>query len=293
MTVTPPPSVGTAIIALFSMYSCSWWPTRYSPSRIRSAAANAASGSPRSMAYVAKTWSEASGSNTAGSGVVRGTARRARLAQRGPVGGGDERERLGVMLDLAADRHEDRLVRLDRADDVLARDVVGGHDDDLRPVERRVELERLERGVRDGRTDRGPVPGTRHDDVVGVQGRAGQLGGSLAAQRAGRTRSTGDGRRRRDDERVRGRRPGRHAQRRYGTGADLTRPHGSVRCVTAFPPRACSIHISAGSARVSSRRRHGPIRTRRTCHAARRRHLSPMHMPRARSRCPRCADAIT
>ena len=37
---------GTAIIALFSMYSCSWWPTRYSPSRTRSAAANAASGSP-------------------------------------------------------------------------------------------------------------------------------------------------------------------------------------------------------------------------------------------------------
>ena len=60
------------------MYSCSWWPTRYSPSRIRSAAANAASGSPLASSYAANAWSDSSGSKTAGSGSVRGcTAARA------------------------------------------------------------------------------------------------------------------------------------------------------------------------------------------------------------------------
>ena len=84
-----------------------------------------------------------------------------RLAQRRPVRRGDERQRLGVMLDLAADRDEDRLVALDRADDVLARDVVGGDDHDLRPVEVGIEVERIECGVRVGRADRGAVPGAR------------------------------------------------------------------------------------------------------------------------------------
>ena len=162
MTVTPPPSVGTAIIALFSMYSCSWWPTRYSPSRTRSAAAKAASTSPRLDARTsANTWSRASGSKTGGSCVVRGVARLAGLAQGRPVGRGEQRQRLGVVLDLAADRDEDRLVALDRADDVLAGDVGRGDDDDLRPVERRIELERVEGGVRVGRADRRAVPGAR------------------------------------------------------------------------------------------------------------------------------------
>ena len=77
MTVTPPPSVGTAIIALFSMYSCSWWPTRYSPSRTTSALASAASTSvPASIVYWANVWSDSSGSKTPGSFVVRGSARR-------------------------------------------------------------------------------------------------------------------------------------------------------------------------------------------------------------------------
>ena len=108
-----------------------------------------------------------------------------RGAERRPVGRGEERERLGVVLDLAADRDQDRLVGLDRADDVVARDVGGGDDDDRRPVEGRIELERGEARVRVGRADRRPEPGAREDQVVGVFRGAGQLGRTLAPQRAG------------------------------------------------------------------------------------------------------------
>ncbi len=80
---TPPSSRGTAIIALFSMYSCSWWPTRYSASSTRSAAPIAASTSPLSIAYVAKTCSETSGSKIGGRGSVRGLIAR-RAARRIP-----------------------------------------------------------------------------------------------------------------------------------------------------------------------------------------------------------------
>ena len=59
----------------------------------------------------------------------------ARRAQGRAVGRREQRQRLGVVLDLATERHEDRLVGLDRADDVLARDVGRGDDHDLRPVE--------------------------------------------------------------------------------------------------------------------------------------------------------------
>ena len=45
------------------------------------------------------------------------------------------------MLDLAADRDEDRLVVADQADDVVAGDVGGRDDGDLRPVESRVEVD--------------------------------------------------------------------------------------------------------------------------------------------------------
>ena len=124
-----------------------------------------------------------SGSKTPGSRVVRGRGAAARLAQRRPVRRGQERERLGVVLDLATDRDEDRLVALDGADDVLARDVGGGDDDDLRPVERGIELERVERGVGVGRADRRAVPRPGDDDVVRVEGDPGQLGRSLATQR--------------------------------------------------------------------------------------------------------------
>ena len=123
--MTPPSSRGTAIIAWFSMYSCSWWPTRYvpsmtrSPSPWRSAASPALDGVVRELVVRLR-----SGSNTAGSRSVRSVTWRARLAERRAVGRGDERARLRLVPDLAADRHEDRLVVLDEADDVLARDVV-------------------------------------------------------------------------------------------------------------------------------------------------------------------------
>ena len=61
----------------------------------------------------------------------------------------------------------------------------GGHDHDAIPRERRVELDREQRGVGVGRADRGPVPGAGEHHVVGVQGRAGELGGALAARRDG------------------------------------------------------------------------------------------------------------
>ena len=109
----------------------------------------------------------------------------------GAVRGGQEGQRLGVVLDLAADRDEDRLVGLDRADDVVAGDVGRGDDHDRRPVEGRVEVEGDERGVRVGRADRRPVPGAREDQVVGVLGRAGQLGRPLAAERRRATGTSG------------------------------------------------------------------------------------------------------
>ena len=115
-------------------------------------------------------------------------------------GAASEGQRLGVVLDLAADRDEDRLVRLDRADDVVARDVGRGDDHDRRPVEGRVEVERDERGVRVGRADRRPVPGAREDEVVGVLGRAGQLGRSLATERGGAAGASGRDRAGLDDD---------------------------------------------------------------------------------------------
>ena len=111
-----------------------------------------------------------------------------------------------MVLDLAADRDEDRLVVADQADDVVAGDVGRGDDDDLRPVERGVEVEADEAGVGVGRADRGAEPGAGEDEVVGVLRLAGQLVGALAAERAGAARPAG-GRSRRgvDDERVRAR----------------------------------------------------------------------------------------
>ena len=108
----------------------------------------------------------------------------ARGSQEGAVRGGQQGQWLGVVLDLAADRDQDRLVGLDRADDVVAGDVGRGDDHDRRPVEARVEVEGGERRVRVGRADRRPVPGAREDQVVGVLGRAGQLGRPFAAERS-------------------------------------------------------------------------------------------------------------
>src|SRR5439155_14914772 len=60
------------------------------------------------------------------------------------VRGGLEDERLGVVLDLAMYPNEDGLVVADQADDVVARDVVGGEDGNPRPVQRRTEVGALE-----------------------------------------------------------------------------------------------------------------------------------------------------
>ena len=148
-----------------------------------------------------------------GSFVVRGSARCRASRSVALSGRGEQRQRLGVVLDLAADRDEDRLVGLDRADDVLAGDVGRGDDDDLGPVEARIEVEGIEGGVRIGRADRGAVPRPGDDDVVRVQGRAGELGRSLAAQRRGRTRATGDDGGRAQDDGARG--LGARGQRRW------------------------------------------------------------------------------
>ncbi len=114
---------------------------------------------------------------------LRGPRQRpaSRLAQGRLVGRGEQGQRFRVVLDLPTDRDEDRLVALDRADDVLARDVGRGHDHHLRPVEVGIELERIEGRVCVGRADGGAVPRPGDDDVVRVQSGAGELGPSLAS----------------------------------------------------------------------------------------------------------------
>ena len=126
------------------------------------------------------------------------------------VGRGQEEQRLRVVLDLAAERDEDRLVRLDGADDVVAGDVRRGDDHDRGPVERRVLVDGHEPGVGVGRADRRAVPGARHDDVVGVERGAGQLGGALPTRRGATAGPSRHGR------------PGRHDQR---SGRFDTRGH--------------------------------------------------------------------
>jgi len=105
------------------------------------------------------------------------------LAQRLPVRRGQQRDRLGVMPDLATDRHEQRLVVLDQADDVLAGDVRRGGEDHLRPVDVGVRLDREQLRARLGRADGDAVPGAGEDEVVGVLRGAGQLRRAFPAQR--------------------------------------------------------------------------------------------------------------
>ena len=96
----------------------------------------------------------------------------------------DEGDRLGVV---AASRPtaQDRLVVLDIVlTDVRAGNVGGRDHHDPRPVEPRIELHADQPGARLGRADRLAVPGAGKDEVVGVQGRAGQL----ADPRAGTAR---------------------------------------------------------------------------------------------------------
>ena len=125
-------------------------------------------------------------------------------AQRLAIRRRHEDEGLGVMLDLTADRDEDRLIGLDRGDDVLAGDVGRRDDDDLVPCEARVLLEVTEATMRDRRADRGAVPRSGEHEVVGVERLAGQLRGPLAPKWSGRSRSAGDDGSGSDDESVRG-----------------------------------------------------------------------------------------
>ena len=138
-----------------------------------------------------------------------------RLPEGGPIRRGDERARLRLVPDLAADRHEHRLVGVDEADDVVARDVVGRDDDDALPVEGVVEDEADEACMWLRRPDRRAEPGPREDEVVGIPRLAGQLRRALAPERqvrAGATRRLGA---RIDDER-RGLREGQSGRNRAG-----------------------------------------------------------------------------
>ncbi len=133
-------------------------------------------------------------------------------AQRLAIRGGEEGERLGVVLDLATDRDEDRLVVADEADDVVAGDVGRGDDGDLRPVERGVEVDGDEAGVGVGRADRRAEPGAGEDEVVGVLRFARELRRALAAER-GSAAGTARARSRRGGRRGR---PGRSGGARQG-----------------------------------------------------------------------------
>ena len=179
----PPSSRGSAIIALFSMYSCSWWPTRYVPSMTTSAAASAASTSPRVRSKCANTTSEASGSNTGASGSVRSRTRR-RASRRVSRSGAASRATGSAWCRISPPTG----TRIgwscrDAGHDVPARDVVRRDHGDARPVEARVEVDagQARPGVR--RPDRRAVPRAREHQVVGVGGGPGQLGRTLAPGR--------------------------------------------------------------------------------------------------------------
>ncbi len=110
-----------------------------------------------------------------------------RLAQRLAVGRRQQRQRLGLVPDGPSDRDEDGLVVADEADDVVAGDVLGGHDDDARPVEVGIEVEAVEPRMRVGGADGGAIPGAREDEVVGISGQTGQLLRPLATERQRRS----------------------------------------------------------------------------------------------------------
>ena len=88
------------------------------------------------------------------------------------VGRREQADRLGLVLDLAAERDEDRLVVLDEADDVVARDVGGGHDHHL--DQSKVGSRSMLRSRACGSVERivAPYQAPGNDEVVGVLGRA-------------------------------------------------------------------------------------------------------------------------
>ena len=139
----------------------------------------------REPSYEAKTWSDAIGVEDRRQGLCPRLDPALEPPQRLLVRRGEQRDRLRVVPDLASDRDEDRLVVLDRRDDVVARDVGGGRDDDLRPVDVGVELDRDQLRVGLGGADGDAVPGAGEDQVVGVLGGAGEL------RRTSRSRSGG------------------------------------------------------------------------------------------------------
>lgn len=196
--VMPPSGRGAAIIALGSMYSCSWWPTRYSPSMTRSAAASAASTSPARHLVCRELLPDRSGSSTGSSGSMRTVSARRAARRVARSRGREQRNRLRVMANLVVG--ERGLVGLDGADDVLARDVRRGHQDHLRPVERGVPLDAQQPRAGDRGADGRAIPAVRGDQVVRVARGAGELLDPFAAQRQP-LRTAGHDRVRRHEER--------------------------------------------------------------------------------------------
>ena len=183
---------------------------------------------------------------------------RAGLGERGAVWRGQEAHRFRVMADLAAERDERRLVVLDRGNEVLARDVRRGDDDDLRPVERGVEIDRVQPGARLGRADGRAVPGAREHQVVGVFRLAGQLPGTLAAEWLRRSHTTGHHRVRGHEQRcrrggARGRRPDGHATRVMTARRPAASTTGRPRCPRRRPAPGGSPRIGRSRGRQPSR----------------------------------------
>ncbi len=107
-------------------------------------------------------------------------------------GCGDEGDRLGMMADDVLREHG--LVVPDQVDDVLAGDVRGGQENDVRPVEAGVTLDREEAGMRLGRSDGRPVPGIGEAEVVDVAGLPGDLLDALATGHRAPGHASADGR---------------------------------------------------------------------------------------------------
>ena len=124
-----------------------------------------------------------------------------RRPQRVAVSGGEEADGLRLMLDLAADRHKDRLVVRDQRDDVGAGNVRRGDHGDLAPVEVRVQVDPQQACVRLGGADSGAEPRAGKDEVVRVFGEPRELLRTLSPQRKGGPRSSRRGRSRRNDHR--------------------------------------------------------------------------------------------
>ena len=150
-------------------------------------------------------------------------------ADRLAIGSRQERDGFGVVADLAAHGDEDGLVLLDRADEVLAGDVGGGHDHDLRPVHVGVQLDGDKARARLGRADRRPVPGAGENQIVGILGGTRELARALAA--TGEADGTAGGRGASlEDERIGGRPIRRYGWARHRTGRHRTTGSSGKNC---------------------------------------------------------------